>query len=110
MLTVLIAMSGATYFFVEASRRGQNPWKWAGVAIAAIMGPLVILGWYVVPITMTLLGFHYEGHLTARLTATLGLIGAGIYLFFLARLRLVRYPKLSAPPPQGYEKPKGSDT
>lgn len=102
MITVFIALSGATYFFVEATRRGQNPWKWAGIAIAAIMGPLVILGWYVIPITMTLLGFPYESHLSARLTATLGLVGAGIYLFFLARMRLVRYPKLTAraPPPE----------
>lgn len=102
MITVLIALSGATYFFVEASKRGRNPWKWAAIAIAAIMGPLVVLGWYVIPISMRLLGFAYEGHLSARLTATLGLVGAGIYLFFLARMRLVRYPKLSAntPPPE----------
>ncbi len=84
---------------MEANKRGQNPWKWAGIAIAAIMGPLVILGWYVIPITLELLGFYYEGHLSARLTATLGLLAAGIYLFFLARMRLVRYPKLTEQPP-----------
>lgn len=106
MFTLLIALSGATYFFMEASKRGQNPWKWAGIAIAAIMGPLVVLGWYVIPITMALLGFNYEGHLSARLTATLGLVGAGIYLFFLARMRLTRYPKLTNRPLPEPEKPE----
>lgn len=99
VLTVLIAISGATYLFVQASKRGQNPWKWAVIAIAAIMGPLVVLGWYVIPVTMALLGLAYEDHLSARLTATVGLVGAGVYLFFLARLRLVRYPKLTARTP-----------
>lgn len=106
MFTVLISLSGATYFFIEAHKRGQNPWKWAGIAIAAIMGPLVIIGWYVIPITFDLLGFRYGGHPSARLTATLGLVGAGIYLFILARMRLVRYPKLSdiPPPPESNQK------
>ena len=107
---MLIALSGATYFFIEASKRGRNPWKWAGIAIAVIMGPLVVLGWYVIPITMALLGFNYESHLSARLTATLGLVAMGIYLFFLARMRLVRYPKLTGRPPPETEKPEAPGT
>ncbi|MDX1513625.1 MAG: hypothetical protein R3174_07770 [Gammaproteobacteria bacterium] len=99
MITLFIALCAATYFFVQAGRRGQNPWKWGGIAIAAIMGPLVILGWYVFPIMFELLGFRYHGHLSARLTVTVGLIAVGIYLFFLARMRLVRYPKLTDPLP-----------
>jgi hypothetical protein len=105
----LITLGGATYFFVEANKRGQNPWKWAGIAIAAIMGPLVILGWYVIPITLELLGFYYKAHLSARLTATLGLLAAGIYLFFLARMRLVHYPKLTEQPPPAPE-PDSTDS
>ena len=105
MLTLFIAIAGATYFVIEAHKRGQNPWKWAGIAIAAIMGPLVVLGWYVIPITMGLLGFYYEGNPLARLTATLGLVAAGVYLFFLARMRLIRYPKLTVPLPPLEEKP-----
>lgn len=103
MFTILLALCGATYFFVEANKRGQNPWKWASIAVAAIMGPLVILGWYVIPITLELLGFYYANHLSARLTATVGLLAAGIYLFFLARMRLVCYPKLTAKPPPAPE-------
>ena len=98
VFTVLITLCGATYFFVEATKRGQNPWKWAVIAITVIMGPLVVLGWYVVPITLELLGFYYEGHLSSRLTVTVGLVATGIYLFFLARMRLVRYPKLTEQP------------
>ena len=101
----MIALCGATYFFVEAHKRGQNPWKWSGIAVAAIMGPLVVLGWYVIPITMGLLGFYYEGNLSARLTATLGLVATGVYLFFLARMWLIRYPKLTDPLPPPEKKP-----
>lgn len=103
MVTLFLSLCCATYFFVQAYRRGQNPFKWAGIAIAAVMGPLVILGWYVFPISFEILGFHYEGHRSARLTVTIGLIAAGIYLFILARMRLVRYPKLTQMPPPDAE-------
>jgi len=94
MVGILIAIAAAIYFFVEAKKRGQNSFKWAGIAIITYGAPQVIISWLIVPTIFVMLQMPIEENLGIYSIISIGAFFLSFYLLVLARKKLYTYERI----------------
>lgn len=94
MIGLLIAIFACIYFFIEAKKRGQPPYKWLFVAFISFLGPKIVISWILLPIVLVALEIPLEKSQGTLVSFALLGFGIGFYLLIVARKKLYRNPRI----------------
>lgn len=94
MIGLLITVFACIYFFIEAKKRGEPPFKWSMIALLTFMGPQVVISWFLVPVILLRVGIPLQESQGTQVLFGLIALGIGFALLVAARKRLYRIPRL----------------
>lgn len=94
MIGLLIAVFACIYFYIEAKKRGEPPFKWSIIALLTFMGPQVVLSWFLVPFILLRIGIPLEDSQGTQVLFGFIALGIGFALLVAAHKRLYRIPRL----------------